>query len=171
MLIGIENHLLGPLYTIPRTVWPYATIWGNFCTKCDGVGFLPFKGKNWTFFSKIENRPLHGSDRSSIIGDEKPKSKAYFQQLIMIPAKPAVRTAMPVLKQVPRKKYVTTTTDGRTKTPTPFMGAQFSFWAFFHTLDPDFFRPKAALFYVHWELSELVFVRPSVKKDLFSKWL
>ena len=32
------------------------------------------------------------------------------------------------------------------------------------------FRPKAALFYVHWELSELVFVRASVKKELFSKW-
>ena len=32
------------------------------------------------------------------------------------------------------------------------------------------FRPKAALFYVHWELSELVFVRPSVKKELFLYW-
>ena len=28
----------------------------------------------------------------------------------------------------------------RTKTPPPFMSAQFSFWSFFHTLDPDFFH-------------------------------
>ena len=52
MMIGIENHLLGSLYTIPMTVWPYPTIWANFCTKCEGVSFLPFKGKNWTFFFK-----------------------------------------------------------------------------------------------------------------------
>ena len=30
------------------------------------------------FFSKIENRPLQGSDRFSIIGDEKHRPKAYF---------------------------------------------------------------------------------------------
>ena len=51
-MIGIENHLLGPLYTIPMTVQPYLTIWANFCTKCEQVSFLPSKRKNWTFFSK-----------------------------------------------------------------------------------------------------------------------
>ena len=50
--MGLGNHLLGPLYTTTMTVWPYPTIWANFCTKCGGVGFLPFKGKNWTFFFK-----------------------------------------------------------------------------------------------------------------------
>ena len=51
-MIGIEKHLLGPLYTIPMTIWPYPTIWANFCTKCERVSFLLFKGKNWTFFQK-----------------------------------------------------------------------------------------------------------------------
>ena len=51
-MIGIENHLLGPLYAIPMTVQPYLTIWVNFCTKCERVSFLPSKGKNWTFFQK-----------------------------------------------------------------------------------------------------------------------
>ena len=40
----------------------------------------------------------------------------------------------------------------------------------FHGPKHEVIRPKAALFYVHWELSELVFVRPSIKRDLFSKW-
>ena len=78
MMIGIENHLLGPLYTIPMTVWPYPMIRAIFCTKCEPVSFLPFKGKIELFFSKIENRPLQGSDRSSIVGDEKHRPKAYF---------------------------------------------------------------------------------------------
>ena len=26
MMIGIENHILGPIYTIPMTVGPYSTI-------------------------------------------------------------------------------------------------------------------------------------------------
>ena len=85
MMIGMENHLLDPLYTIPTTVWEYLTISDYFCTKYEWLSFLSSKGKNWTFFSKIENRPLYGSDWSSIIGDEKPSPKAYFQQLIMIP--------------------------------------------------------------------------------------
>ena len=50
MRIAIENHLLGPLYTTPMMVWPYPTIWANFCIKCERVSFVPFKGKNWTFF-------------------------------------------------------------------------------------------------------------------------
>ena len=55
-MIGIENHLLGPLYTIPITVGPNWTIWAYFCTKCEGVSFLPSNGKNGTVFFK--NRKL-----------------------------------------------------------------------------------------------------------------
>ena len=51
-MIGIKNHLLGPLYTISMTNEPYLTIWAYFWTKCDRVGFLLSKGKNWTFFFK-----------------------------------------------------------------------------------------------------------------------
>ena len=47
--ICIETHLL---YTILITIGPYSTIWAYFCTKCEGVSFLPSKGKNWTFFQK-----------------------------------------------------------------------------------------------------------------------
>ena len=51
-MIGIENHLLGPLYTIPITIWWYLTIWAHFCTKCERVSFLHSKEKNSTFFFK-----------------------------------------------------------------------------------------------------------------------
>ena len=47
---------------------------------------------------------------------------------------------------------------------------QFLVW-FCKNEDFRVFRPKAALFYVHWELSELVFVRASVKKEQFLYWL
>ena len=51
-MIGIENHFLGALYTIPIRIEPYLTIWAYFCTKCERVSFLPSKGKNGTFFFK-----------------------------------------------------------------------------------------------------------------------
>ena len=34
------------------TVCPYLMIWAYFWTKCDRVGFLLSKGKNWIFFFK-----------------------------------------------------------------------------------------------------------------------
>ena len=59
MMICIKTHLLGPLYTIPMTIRSYSTIWAYFFTKYEGVSFFTSKRKNWTFFSKIENLPLH----------------------------------------------------------------------------------------------------------------
>ena len=84
MMVGIVNHLLGPLYTIPMMVGSYSTIWAYFNTKYEWVSFLLFKEKYWIVFSKIKHWLLHGSDRSSIIGDEETNRKAYFNELIMI---------------------------------------------------------------------------------------
>ena len=37
-------------------IGPNSTIWAYFCTKCEGVSFLPSNGKNWT--GNFKNRKL-----------------------------------------------------------------------------------------------------------------
>ena len=56
---GYPSQFWNPRFTRRknRVVWPYLTIWADFCTKYERVRFLPSKEKNWTFFL-IENRPL-----------------------------------------------------------------------------------------------------------------
>jgi len=82
-MIGFGKHLLGPLYTVTITV---SHIWRSelIFAQNEGFIFLLSKWKNWTFFSKIENGPLHGSHRSNIIGDEWTNPKAYFKELVMV---------------------------------------------------------------------------------------
>ena len=52
MMIGIENHLLDPLYTIPITVWRYMTIWAHFEQNVSELAFCLSKEKIELFFQK-----------------------------------------------------------------------------------------------------------------------
>ena len=39
MMIGIENYLLDPIYTIPMIVGPYSTIWAFFLQNVKELAF------------------------------------------------------------------------------------------------------------------------------------
>merc|ERR1712035_285183 len=54
-MIGIKNHLLGPLYTIPITVGPYSTIGVFFSQNVRELAFCLLKEKIELFF---KNRKL-----------------------------------------------------------------------------------------------------------------